>query len=151
MWENTELILFTVVNHWTMPVIKTSTFAKREAWISIMEEEGVGSGTFMKSKRKQKFANKTCRSIHMKTVGELTEQETDCREAKLSFSKQGSRQILGEQNWSEKMNVFSRENECLEVILKIFSSVRGSSLLQKSKKSLIKMGGRDCKIVTSGY
>lgn len=85
-----------------------------------MEEEGIESGTFLKPKTEQKSGNKTCGSIHMKTVGELTEQEIDHREAKLSFSKQGTRQSLGQQNWSEKINVFSRENECLKLSLKSF-------------------------------
>lgn len=42
-----------------------------------MEKEGIGSGTFLKSKRKQEFGNKICGSINMKTVAELSEQETD--------------------------------------------------------------------------
>lgn len=42
-----------------------------------MEEEGLESGTFLKSKQKQESGNKTLGSIHMKTVEELSEQVTD--------------------------------------------------------------------------
>lgn len=79
-----------MVNNWKIPV--TSTFTKRVAWKSKMEEEGIESGTFLKPKRKQESDNKTCGSINMKTVEEFSEQETDQREAKLSFSKQRTRQ-----------------------------------------------------------
>lgn len=42
-----------------------------------MEEEGIENETFLKSKRKQESGNKTGGSIHMNTVEEPSEQETD--------------------------------------------------------------------------
>lgn len=86
---------------------------------------------FLKPKRKQKSGNKTYESIHMKTVGELREQEIDCREVKISFSKQGTRKSLGWQNWSEKENVFSRENECLKLSLKSFIKCEREQFFKK--------------------
>lgn len=85
-----------------------------------MEAEGIENGTFLKSKRKQESGNKTFGSIHMKTVEELSEQVTDRREAKLSFSKQRTRRSQKQQNWLEEMNVFSRENEYLKLSLTSF-------------------------------